>query len=249
MRRRAPAETGRGNRCGQASRPNSTNIAICASQVDGIEKRNDRCARPHARDCRRSDRRDRRRESRRRGSTGRGRTSRERRWRTNGACRPCGSSTPIEHEHDRRTADDADASCPERPRGSAPARYRWPDFWPCSRISTSTMVEEHGERIVGAGLHLDASPPRAGAARRPRACIRKNTAAASVEATAAPSSKPSAPAQMEQIDGGRGDQRRGHEHAERRQRTRGRQHAAKSREPRAQTAVEQDQRQRDRADR
>ena len=121
-------------------------------------------------------------------------------------------------------------------------------FGPSSRISTSTMVR----KIANGSLVPDSTsrvPPRAAAAASPRACIRKNTAAASVEATAAPSSNPSSQLKSNSKDRDRRRDRRRDQDPDRRERAGRRQHAAEGGKPGAQTAVEQDQGQRDRADR
>ncbi len=108
--------------------------------------------------------------------------------------------------------------------------------------------EKDCERIVGAGLdfkrraHARAQP-------QPARLIRKNTAAASVDATTAPTS--SACIQLMPSDqlGDRRGQRGGDQHADGRQHHRRREHVAESGEARAQAAVEQDQRKRNRTDR
>ena len=77
--------------------------------------------------------------------------------------------------------------------------------------------EEDRERIVGAGFDLERRARRAGAAASPLAWIRKNTAAASVEATTAPTSSASVQLDAEHPVGDRRGQRRGDQHADGRQ--------------------------------
>ena len=90
--------------------------------------------------------------------------------------------------------------------------------------------------------------PTRGRRRRPCACTSRNTAAASVEATTAPTSSASVQLRSSAYFAAGAVIAAVSEHADGRKHHRGRQHRADALKPRAQSAVEQDQRQRHRAD-
>src|SRR5258707_1243404 len=165
---------------------------------------------------------------------------------TNGACSPCASASRLSTNTMARppripmmvpsTACSASiaSTCPHDPS-------------PADRYSTRRTVS----RTANGSLLPDSTSsvaPTRGRRRKPRAWTRKNTRRGRGRAHAPPPKQRLAPAHVEQVPGdGGGHPRRDHD-ADGRQRGRGRQHAAEGRKPRTQAAVEQDQRQRDRAD-
>ena len=117
---------------------------------------------------------------------------------------------------------------------------------PSSRYSTSTMVR----KIATGSLSPDSTSSVAltrGRSRRPLACSRKNTAAASVEATTAPASSASGQLMPSVSIAAGAVSAAVTTTPTRRQRAGRRQHVAEGLEPGAQAAVEQDQAERHRA--
>ena len=98
--------------------------------------------------------------------------------------------------------------------------------------STSISVRKTANGSLVPDSASSVAPTR-GRSRRPCVCTSRNTAAASVEATTAPTSSDLGPVQIERIFGDRRRDQRGDQHADRRQHHRRRQHGADALKPRS----------------
>ena len=165
---------------------------------------------------------------------------------TNGACRPCASASRLSTNTMARpprmpmmvpsTACSASTASTCRPRPFARRQ-----------ILDQQHGEQDRERIVAAGFDLERradARAQAQAAGMDQEEHRRGIGRGHDRAD----QQRLAPAHVEQVPGDRRGQPRGDHDADGRQHGRGRQHAAEGRKPGTQAAVEQDQRQRDRAD-
>ncbi len=136
------------------------------------------------------------------------------------------------------------AGLPAERRGHLPRRVprRRPAM---SSVSAITRNTANGSLVP---LSISSVDPTRLCRRRPPVRSRKNTAAASVEATIDPSSSASTGARSSTAQAATPDRGRGQRDPERREQQRRREHAAKHRQSRPQAAVEQDHGERDRPD-
>ena len=204
------------------------------------------CARASA-GCRRPFRRDKRRGSPSRAATCASAKITSALVATKGACRPCARPRRLSTNTIGAPADDPDDGAEDGFAGE-----RDDDVLPGVIAADQQEFDQHDgeedrERIVDAGFDFqhraDAGPqpqPLGVDQEEHRRRIGRGHDRADQEGLG--------PVHAEHVSGKRRGQRRGQQHAERRQHHRRRQHAAEGRKPRAQAAVEQDQRERDGAD-
>ena len=213
-----------GRRSGHDSRPSSDEHRDLREPGGGVEECDDRVVGAGRRCCRPPARRCRRRESPSRARSAASAKMTSAPVATNGACRPCGSSSRLSTNTIGAAAGIADEAAEEVSRASSSAISDHA-LLPTSRISTSTMVR----KIANGSLMPDSTSSVAltrGRSRSPRACSRKNTAAASVEATTAPISSDSVQPSPSAAHGGRRRERGGHQHPHRGQHAGGPDHVA-----------------------
>ncbi len=165
---------------------------------------------------------------------------------TNGACRPCGSATLVERDDDEASAEEADDGAQHRLLDEL---HQHVTRRACSQrdVFDQHQGEEDREGIVGAGFRLQ----------------RRTHARAQAQALGVHQQEHGGgvgrghhradqqrlrPVEVERPFGERRRDQRGQEHADGREHHGGREHGADAGKARPQAAVEQDQRQRHRAD-
>ena len=154
----------------------------------------------------------------------------------------------VEHQHDGAAADPADEAAEDRLLAQQRRAMSLHALVAEQQDLDQHDGEEDRERIVDAGLDLER---RADARAQPQALgveqeeHRRGVGRGHHRAD----QQRLDPGQAAAPSGDRRGQRRGDQHADGREQPRRRQHVAEGREPRAQAAVEQDQAERDRADR